>query len=207
MTRRSIPAWHDNVLYRSHTEARWKIFFKTLGVESEYEPQGYDTDGVAYLPDFLVHGATGKIWLEIKPSWEADGNGIEKWRLFAAQRPQPSRAALVIGQPALRAVHIVIGGDEESGDPLRGPWEDDQQEWRSCLSGEHFDLANPGTFRSKFAEDGCRDDFGRGGEEKIEAAARAALGHRFGRFQPPQGTAALWRASGRSSLSSLRPRP
>ena len=82
---------------------------------------------------------------------------------------------------------IVIGGDDNSDDPLKGPWEDETQEWRPCGSGHHFDLAFPGLFGAKFAEDGCADLFGGDGEAKIAAASQAALAYRFGKTK---GTAA-----------------
>ena len=41
--------------FRSRLEARWAVFFQTLGVEFEYEPEGFDLgDGLKYLPDFRL---------------------------------------------------------------------------------------------------------------------------------------------------------
>lgn len=42
--------------FRSRLEARWAVFFNTLGIEWEYEPQGYTVgpDKRPYLPDFLL---------------------------------------------------------------------------------------------------------------------------------------------------------
>lgn len=182
MTSRGLPGEYGGTRFRSHLEARWAIFFDQLGIKWEYEPQGFVTDGSAYLPDFLVFAACGPLWAEVKPGWDADPAGIERWRAFAAQRPAPgkSRAALLVGPPAAGAAHTVIGG-HDGGDPAAGAWEDDAREWRPCPSGHHFDLAFPGAFRTKFAEDGCLDDFGRGGEERIGKAVSAALSHRFGK--------------------------
>jgi hypothetical protein len=85
----------------------------------------------------------------------------------------------------------VIGGDDEQDDPLKGGWESDVFEWRPCPSGKHFDLAWPGQFGAKFAEDGCPDDFGGNGEERIADACFKALNYRFDNSQePPTGTAA-----------------
>ena len=40
---------------RSRLEARWAVFFDALGLQWEYEPEGYDLgDGLWYLPDFLI---------------------------------------------------------------------------------------------------------------------------------------------------------
>jgi len=184
-----IETWHNGVLYRSRGEAKWSVFLNHLGVKFEYETQGFNTDGSWYLPDFVIFAATGTIWAERKSSWENDPEGVAKFRRFAAQRPQPSRAVLLLGEPSFEGEHLVIGGDESLGDPLRGPWEDDCQTWRPCPSGYHFDLAYPGKCRSRFAEDGCPPVPGNPGEDRIRAAVSAALSARF-KYTPPPGTAA-----------------
>jgi len=60
------PAWDTNrdvkaiersttaYRFRSRLEARWAVFFDTLGVKYEYEKEGYDLDGTWYLPDFWL---------------------------------------------------------------------------------------------------------------------------------------------------------
>jgi len=50
--------------FRSRTEARWAVFFDTLGIRYDYEPQGYRLDGNHYLPDFWLPGM--KAFIEIK---------------------------------------------------------------------------------------------------------------------------------------------
>jgi hypothetical protein len=184
MERRSIPARFDGTLYRSHLEARWAIFLTQLDVKFTYEPQGFDLgDGSAYLPDFAIYAACGTIWAEVKPEWDADPEGMEKWRRFATVRPQPSRAALLVGPPSAdrsRGMHTVIGGVDPAGtdDPLKGPWEDGNYAWRPCAAGYHFDLA----YYSKFPDDGCPQHGGWDGHDRIEAAVSAAMSHRFGKF-------------------------
>ena len=190
MAREGIPAWYRNTLFRSHLEARWAIFLDRLEIRWEYEPQGFDLDGTRYLPDFVAFPALGALWAEVKPDWQEDPDGIAKWREFAPQRPQPSRTVLLVGKPSADAEYLVVGGDENADDPLKGPWEDDGQLWRPCPAGYHFDLAFPGKYRTKFADDGCPDHFGADGVDRLDAAVRAALGHRFGKFGPADGKAA-----------------
>lgn len=179
MTSNSLPTWHSGVLFRSRTEARWAIFFDGLGLKWEYEAQGFDTDGEWYLPDFLIFAPLGNIWAEIKPDWKADTEGIARFLRFVPQRPQPSRAILLTGVPSLGNKPHVYGGDDNQDDPLKGGWDDDTQQWRPCPAGRHFDLAWPGLFGAKFAEDGCPDDFGGSGEKRIRKACEAALSARF----------------------------
>jgi hypothetical protein len=183
MTRWSNSAEYGGVRYRSHLEARWAIFLDHLAVKALYEPQGFTTDGEPYLPDFAIFGALGLMWAEIKPEWQSDPEGVAKWRRFSAQRPQPSRAVLFAGLPTLHVKSVIIGGDDGLDDPARGAWEDDTQQWRPCPSGHHFDLAYPGTFGARFADDGCPDDFGGDGEARIAAASQAALSYRFGKTE------------------------
>jgi hypothetical protein len=40
--------------FRSRTEARWAVFLHTLGIRFDYEQQGFDLDGIWYLPDFWL---------------------------------------------------------------------------------------------------------------------------------------------------------
>lgn len=174
---------YNGIWYRSRTEARWAMLWYELRIDCDWEPQGFTTaDGRPYLPDFVVYPATGQLWVEVKGSWESDPDGIAKFRRFAAERPNPSesRAALLVGIPSLEGEYLVVGGNDDQSDPLKGPWEDDTQQWRPCGSGSHFDLAFPGLFHAKFAEDDCPDLFGGIGEEKLRKAIDKARSARFG---------------------------
>ena len=64
-----IETCYNGYRFRSRLEARWAVFFDTLGIEYEYEPQGYCLpSGKPYLPDFKVkcygkRGCIGNITL------------------------------------------------------------------------------------------------------------------------------------------------
>ena len=51
----AIPTEYKGVKFRSRLEAKWAIFFDTLGIEWEYEPQGYEigTGYDAHWPRYL----------------------------------------------------------------------------------------------------------------------------------------------------------
>jgi hypothetical protein len=51
---KAIETTYNGHKFRSRTEARWAIFFENLGIPYEYEKEGYDLDGVWYLPDFWI---------------------------------------------------------------------------------------------------------------------------------------------------------
>jgi hypothetical protein len=71
MTFGAIPTIYGGVQFRSRTEARWANFFDDLHVAWQYEPAGYEFDGVRYLPDFwlpdvLSRGEPGGVFFEVK---------------------------------------------------------------------------------------------------------------------------------------------
>jgi hypothetical protein len=64
MTARSLETTYDGCTYRSRVEARWAIWFDSVGLRFQYEPQGFAIRSGAYLPDFWVEG--WRMFLEIK---------------------------------------------------------------------------------------------------------------------------------------------
>lgn len=67
-----IETIYNGYKFRSRLEARWAVFFDALGVEYEYEPDGFELDnGMYYLPDFRVKcwGNRGQIWDEPYDLW------------------------------------------------------------------------------------------------------------------------------------------
>lgn len=60
-----IETHYNGYRFRSRLEARWAIFFDTLGIKYEYEPEGYQlSDGTLYLPDFYL--PESKQFFEVK---------------------------------------------------------------------------------------------------------------------------------------------
>lgn len=73
MTIKAIQTRYAGCHFRSRLEARWAVFFDALGIEWEYEPQGYELEWrlylrpdppIRYLPDFYLP-ALG-LWAEVK---------------------------------------------------------------------------------------------------------------------------------------------
>lgn len=55
MNIKPIETVYNGYRFRSRLEARWAVFFDALGVEYEYEPEGFTLpSGEKYLPDFRV---------------------------------------------------------------------------------------------------------------------------------------------------------
>jgi hypothetical protein len=66
----AIETRYAGCRFRSRLEARWAVFFDTLGTKWEYEPQGYvvGPNKTPYLPDFWL--PKEKVWVEVKGSEE-----------------------------------------------------------------------------------------------------------------------------------------
>lgn len=62
---RAIETRYAGVRFRSRLEARWAVFFDTAGVRWHYEAEGFELDGLRYLPDFWL--PVNGYWIEVKP--------------------------------------------------------------------------------------------------------------------------------------------
>ena len=52
---KAIDTEYNGYKFRSRLEARWAVFFDSLGIEYEYELEGFVLhDGTNYLPDFYL---------------------------------------------------------------------------------------------------------------------------------------------------------
>ena len=74
-TIQAIETTYEGIKYRSRNEARWGVFFSCLGLDFEYEPEGYEiihnNKKIRYAPDFLIrkqHEFDQNLYVEIKPS-------------------------------------------------------------------------------------------------------------------------------------------
>lgn len=65
MNLKPIETVYKGYRFRSRLEARWAVFFDRIGIEFEYELQGYQLDCGWYLPDFYLSRLEG--FLEVKP--------------------------------------------------------------------------------------------------------------------------------------------
>lgn len=80
MVLKAIETRYAGCRFRSRLEARWAVFFDNLGVKWQYEPEGFDLDGLYYLPDFWL--PRERVWLEIKPTRPVDAE-VEKCVRFS----------------------------------------------------------------------------------------------------------------------------
>lgn len=78
---KSIDTFYNGYRFRSRLEARWAVFFDTLSIKWEYEPEGFVlSNGENYLPDFKVKGINSIChWSEIKPLGDPGNGKLEQF--------------------------------------------------------------------------------------------------------------------------------
>lgn len=84
-----IPAIQTNYngnWFSSRLEARWAVYFDSLGVGYEYEQHSFDLPSryKPYPPDFWIFDdyCQEYFWLEIKPSYPIDSEIDWMWELY-----------------------------------------------------------------------------------------------------------------------------
>jgi hypothetical protein len=98
-----IETSYKGNLFRSRLEARWAVFFDTLGFKYVYEPEGYDLSGVWYLPDFWI--PDWHTFVEIKPEQPTQGQKEKCQRLSTLTNNQ---VLLIAGQPWVKEYEIFL---------------------------------------------------------------------------------------------------
>lgn len=117
MTIKAIQTRYKGYHFRSRLEARWAVFFDALGLEWEYEPEGFDLDGVWYLPDFYL--SAQKVWVEIKGA-EASQEEIGKCMLLASHviGDEEASDAFMTGDGSILNRYVDFAVKELGSDPL-----------------------------------------------------------------------------------------
>ena len=83
---KALDTVYRHYRFRSRTEARWAIFFDLMQIPFVYEKEGFDLNGMYYLPDFwLPHQ---KVWAEVK-SLDPTPEEIEKAIRLSALTQSP----------------------------------------------------------------------------------------------------------------------
>ena len=92
---KAIETLHNNILFRSRLEARWAIYFETMGFDYLYEYEGFDLNSAGwYLPDFYLPHV--QMWGEVKPETFTDTE-LEKLKALVIFTQKP--ALMLIGTP------------------------------------------------------------------------------------------------------------
>jgi hypothetical protein len=101
---KAIETQYKGYRFRSRLEARWAVFFDSLRIEWQYEPEGYDLgiDGL-YLPDFWLPQVS--MFAEVKPG-RFDDNTIR--RATALAKATGHEVLMLEGTPACRSYFAVV---------------------------------------------------------------------------------------------------
>jgi len=88
-----IETEYKGYRFRSRLEARWAVFFDAIGLQFEYEHEGYNLgESQYYLPDFVFPQM--KIYCEIKP-----GDATLDNNLYARFRDNITPILVICGTP------------------------------------------------------------------------------------------------------------
>lgn len=119
--------------FRSRMEARWGVFMDVLGVPFHYEPEGYDLDGVCYLPDFYL--PQQDVFMEVKSpadesNWKTKIERLSEAtlrRVFVCTTPPSPPDNLCVERGIYDGIYFVDWSPEDGS-----CWEDYSQEWCEC---------------------------------------------------------------------------
>lgn len=105
-----IETKYAGCLFRSRLEARWAVYFDTLGIHWEYEMEGYQLPSGWYLPDFWLPQV--KVFAEVKYAGGFDAVALRKCKELAEIRmlpcgiPDGPTCLLLDGTPAFRGYEM-----------------------------------------------------------------------------------------------------
>jgi len=140
---RAIETRYAGCRFRSRLEARWAVFLTTVAVEWEYEPEGFDLDGVWYLPDFWLPRLGW--WVEVKPAgmtYDAQVDVGDRASRLTRHTRKPTivlRGGFDTTETEEGGAYVVYVPDDEVG---VGWWGGVQ--WAACLTCEDVAFTDGG---------------------------------------------------------------
>lgn len=113
MTLTPIETRYKGCRFRSRLEARWAVFFDTIGLEWTYEPEGFELgNGLRYLPDFYIK--KWNTWVEVKPTFPSQAE-MEKFQILCEnvdhlgdRVDHRKKHSLICGTPAKPKVTLCV---------------------------------------------------------------------------------------------------
>jgi hypothetical protein len=142
---KAIETAYAGCRFRSRAEARWAVFLDSLGLDWEFEPQGYELSyGRRYLPDFRVEGS---YFIEVK------GQRPTAEEFQAATDICLNVAPLIIfcgDVPRKPLVHPVVPGSRSAAwkfvSGAAAGYPDALGQWWACGHAEAIDHASGKTY-------------------------------------------------------------
>lgn len=104
---KAIETKYNGFRFRSRLEARWAIFFDMIGLKYEYEVEGFDMNGVCYLPDFYIPSLDRWFEIKAKPLSEYE---MKKCEEFCLNKDNENiKFSVLIGSPEAVNIDKFIG--------------------------------------------------------------------------------------------------
>jgi len=112
-TIKAIETRYAGHRFRSRLEARWAVFFDTLGEPWEYEKEGFELPSGRYLPDFWLPNQ--ECWFEVKGEWPN-----EREHILGQQLSTENPVVFGIGNIGQNPLYVMCHDTCDSG----GGWGD-----------------------------------------------------------------------------------
>jgi hypothetical protein len=110
---KAIPTTYKGFRCRSRLEARWLVFFDSMEIEYQYEPEGFQTTtGERYLPDLYL--PIIDAFAEIKPLAAGLHNALLKCQKFVLAG-MGTKILFLVGQPDFKPYLMFHRIDLEDG--------------------------------------------------------------------------------------------
>ena len=176
-----IETVYNGYRFRSRLEARWAVFFRAVGLDYQYEPEGFEMDGIRYLPDFYLPSIDR--WFEIKGK-PLSVEEIKKCEEFCLRKDNYGiKFSIAIGPPQPVALQF-----EESGYEACFGIEEYAWQWPSARFPEEYRI-----HEDKLVEEEYYSRFGLGiwvvpetDQSKVLEACRLAREARFEYGEKPK---------------------
>lgn len=101
---KAIETEYDGHKFRSRLEARWAVFFNAIGLEYEYEIEGFEMGEIKYLPDFYIPSLNR--WFEIKGKSLTETEIIKCERFCRRLDNENIKFSVLVGSPNLCAIKV-----------------------------------------------------------------------------------------------------
>ena len=132
---KAINTKYKGYNFRSRLEARWAVYFDSLGIKWEYEKEGYHfEDGTRYLPDFWLPEVN--MWAEVKGQ-ELTEKEMDKVEKLVWNTHHP--CLLLVGIPERKSYDSIFIENDVTGEPMK----DNSEETGYMCQGEFVEY--PGT--------------------------------------------------------------
>lgn len=109
MEHKAIPTTYNGIRFRSRLEAKWAAFFDLCDWKWEYEPE--DLNG--YIPDFVLIGKKGLLYVEVKPFYTED-----QWQKIVPKIDSAFKEENIDEQPEFLFLGATTFDSEYHGDGL-----------------------------------------------------------------------------------------